>query len=80
MAGQTEWPALQARVSNRLSRYFCTTPFKLRNPRAMVSFTFDDFPDSAATSASRFSIGTMPRRRSMSRAARSANGQTAGKG
>ncbi|HSZ97370.1 MAG TPA: polysaccharide deacetylase family protein [Bradyrhizobium sp.] len=48
MARQTEWPALQARVSNRLSRYFCTTPFKLRNPRAMVSFTFDDFPDSAA--------------------------------
>ena len=48
MAAQTEWPALQARVSNRLSRYFCTTPFKLRNARAMVSFTFDDFPDSAA--------------------------------
>ena len=48
MAVRTEWPALQARVSNRLSRYFCTTPFRLRNPRAMVSFTFDDFPDSAA--------------------------------
>ncbi len=48
MAARTEWPALQARVSNRLSRYFCTTPFRLRNPRAMVSFTFDDFPDSAA--------------------------------
>jgi peptidoglycan/xylan/chitin deacetylase (PgdA/CDA1 family) len=48
MAAQTEWPALQARVSNRLSRNFCTTPFKLRNARAMVSFTFDDFPDSAA--------------------------------
>jgi peptidoglycan/xylan/chitin deacetylase (PgdA/CDA1 family) len=49
MPVQTEWPALQARVSNRLSRYFCTTPFKLRNTRPMVSFTFDDFPDSAAT-------------------------------
>ena len=48
MAAQTEWPALQARVSNRLSRYFCTTPFKLRNARPMVSFSFDDFPDSAA--------------------------------
>ena len=33
MAAQTEWPALQARVSNRLSRYFCTTPFNLRNAR-----------------------------------------------
>jgi peptidoglycan/xylan/chitin deacetylase (PgdA/CDA1 family) len=49
MPAQTEWPALQARVSNRLSRYFCTTPFKLRNAGPMVSFTFDDFPDSAAT-------------------------------
>jgi peptidoglycan/xylan/chitin deacetylase (PgdA/CDA1 family) len=49
MPAQTEWPALQARVSNRLSRYFCMTPFKLRNARPMVSFTFDDFPDSAAT-------------------------------
>jgi peptidoglycan/xylan/chitin deacetylase (PgdA/CDA1 family) len=49
MPAQTEWLALQARVSNRLSRYFCTTPFKLRNTRPTVSFTFDDFPDSAAT-------------------------------
>jgi peptidoglycan/xylan/chitin deacetylase (PgdA/CDA1 family) len=48
MATQTERPALQARVSNRLSRYFCTKPFRLRNTQAMVSFTFDDFPDSAA--------------------------------
>jgi peptidoglycan/xylan/chitin deacetylase (PgdA/CDA1 family) len=48
MAARTEWAALQARVSNRLSRYFCTTPFSLRNERAMVSFTFDDFPESAA--------------------------------
>lgn len=48
MAARTEWPALQARFSNRLSRYFCATPFGLRNARPMVSFTFDDFPDSAA--------------------------------
>ena len=48
MAARTEWPALQARVSNRLSRCFRTTPFRLCNPQAMVSFTFDDFPDSAA--------------------------------
>lgn len=49
MAEQPERPALQARVSNRLSRYFNTTPFRLRNERPMVSFTFDDFPESAAT-------------------------------
>jgi peptidoglycan/xylan/chitin deacetylase (PgdA/CDA1 family) len=46
---QPERPPLQARVSNRLSRYFSTTPFRLRNDRPMVSFTFDDFPESAAT-------------------------------
>jgi peptidoglycan/xylan/chitin deacetylase (PgdA/CDA1 family) len=49
MAPRTGWPALKARVSNRLSRYFRTTPFKLRNTRPMVSFTFDDFPESAAS-------------------------------
>ena len=49
MAEQSERPALQARVSNRLSRYFSVTPFRLRNDRPMVSFTFDDFPESAAT-------------------------------
>lgn len=48
MAAETGSPALSARVSNRLSRYFCTTPFRLRNQRPMVSFTFDDFPESAA--------------------------------
>jgi len=48
MAAQTETPAWQARLSNRLSRYFCTTPFRLRNERPVVSFTFDDFPASAA--------------------------------
>ena len=49
MAEQPERPALQARVSNRLARYFGGTPFRLRNERPMVSFTFDDFPESAAT-------------------------------
>ena len=49
MAEQPERQALQARVSNRLSRYFSVTPFRLRNERPMVSFTFDDFPESAAT-------------------------------
>jgi len=48
MAAQTGSPALRARVSNRLSRYFCKTPFRLCNQRPMVSFTFDDFPESAA--------------------------------
>ena len=49
MAEQPERPTLQARVSNRLSRYFSVTRFRLRNERPMVSFTFDDFPESAAT-------------------------------
>jgi peptidoglycan/xylan/chitin deacetylase (PgdA/CDA1 family) len=48
MAARTEWPALKARVDNRLSRYSCATPFRLGNAQAMVSFTFDDFPESAA--------------------------------
>ena len=45
MTAQPDWPALKARVSNRLSRHFCTAPFRLRNARPMVSFTFDDFPE-----------------------------------
>lgn len=49
MAVRTDWPALRARVNNRLSRYFCKAPFRLRNKQPMVSFTFDDFPESAAT-------------------------------
>ena len=43
-----DWSALKARVSNRLSRHFCTAPFRLRNKAPMVSFTFDDTPKSAA--------------------------------
>ena len=49
MAARTDWPALRARVNNRLSRHFCKAPFRLRNPHPMVSFTFDDFPESAAS-------------------------------
>ena len=43
------WSSFKARVSNRLSRHLCTTPFKLSNQSPMVSFTFDDTPVSAAT-------------------------------
>ena len=49
MAAQTGWRDLKARIDNRLSRYFCTTPFKLNNAKPIVSFTFDDFPESAAS-------------------------------
>jgi peptidoglycan/xylan/chitin deacetylase (PgdA/CDA1 family) len=49
MAAHTDWRDLKARVDNRLSRYFGTTPFRLRNQRPIVSFTFDDFPESAAS-------------------------------
>jgi peptidoglycan/xylan/chitin deacetylase (PgdA/CDA1 family) len=49
MVAQTEGPALRTRISNRLSQYFCTVRFRLRNTQPMVSFTFDDFPDSAAS-------------------------------
>ena len=40
---------LKARVSNRLALHLCATPFRLHNSRPMVSFTFDDTPNSAAT-------------------------------
>jgi peptidoglycan/xylan/chitin deacetylase (PgdA/CDA1 family) len=43
------WSALKARVSNRLARHLCTAPFQMPDTRAMVSFTFDDVPKSAAT-------------------------------
>ena len=44
-----DWSALKARVSNRMARHFCVAPFRLRNNRPIVSFTFDDTPKSAAT-------------------------------
>jgi peptidoglycan/xylan/chitin deacetylase (PgdA/CDA1 family) len=43
------WPALRARVSNRLARHFRAAPFLLNGTGPMVSFTFDDVPKSAAT-------------------------------
>jgi peptidoglycan/xylan/chitin deacetylase (PgdA/CDA1 family) len=49
MTAQTGWRDLKARLDNRLSRYFCATPFKLLNKHPIVSFTFDDFPESAAS-------------------------------
>jgi peptidoglycan/xylan/chitin deacetylase (PgdA/CDA1 family) len=45
---RTDWSALKARVSNRLSRHFLATPLTLSGMEPMVSFTFDDIPDSAA--------------------------------
>lgn len=42
------WSAFEARVSNRLARHFCAAPLRLPTNGAMVSFTFDDIPDSAA--------------------------------
>jgi len=41
--------ALRARVSNRLARDFFGTPLRLPADQPMVSFTFDDMPESAAT-------------------------------
>ena len=49
MAAQTGWRDLKARVDNRLSRYFCAKPFRLNNKQPIVSFTFDDFPESVAS-------------------------------
>jgi peptidoglycan/xylan/chitin deacetylase (PgdA/CDA1 family) len=41
--------ALKARISNRLARDFLGTPLHLPADQPMVSFTFDDVPESAAT-------------------------------
>ena len=40
---------LKARISNRLAREFLGTPLHLAADQPMVSFTFDDVPESAAT-------------------------------
>jgi peptidoglycan/xylan/chitin deacetylase (PgdA/CDA1 family) len=48
MTAQTDWRALRTRIDNRLSRHFGKSPFRLRNTQPLVSFTFDDFPESAA--------------------------------
>ena len=42
------WSAIQGRVSNRLARHFRAAPPRLPAHAPMVSFTFDDAPDSAA--------------------------------
>jgi peptidoglycan/xylan/chitin deacetylase (PgdA/CDA1 family) len=44
-----DWSALRSRVSNKLVRHLRPAPFHLRNQSPMVSFTFDDAPESAAT-------------------------------
>ncbi|KYH03604.1 polysaccharide deacetylase family protein [Bradyrhizobium sp. DOA1] len=41
--------ALQGRVSNRLARHFRAAPHRMPARAPMVSFTFDDAPDSAAS-------------------------------
>jgi peptidoglycan/xylan/chitin deacetylase (PgdA/CDA1 family) len=48
-APSTGWPALKARVCNRLALHLCSAPFQLPRTSPMVSFTFDDVPKSAAT-------------------------------
>lgn len=42
------WSALQGRVNNRLARHFRAASHRLPAHAPMVSFTFDDAPDSAA--------------------------------
>jgi peptidoglycan/xylan/chitin deacetylase (PgdA/CDA1 family) len=46
---RTDWSALKARLSNRLSRHLFATPLAWPDNQPMVSFTFDDIPDSAAS-------------------------------
>jgi peptidoglycan/xylan/chitin deacetylase (PgdA/CDA1 family) len=48
MAAVTDWRALRTRIDNRLSRHLGKSPFRLGNTQPLVSFTFDDFPESAA--------------------------------
>ena len=46
---QTMWSEARARVNHRLAMHLRIEPFRLLNPTPMVSFTFDDIPESAAT-------------------------------
>ena len=39
--------SLLSAVSRRAARYRCSKPFRMRNSEPLVSFTFDDVPDSA---------------------------------
>lgn len=43
------WSEMKNRVSNRLARHFAPAPLSMTGTGPMVSFTFDDVPDSAAT-------------------------------
>lgn len=47
------WSTLNGRVSNRLARHFLAAPHPLPAGAPMVSFTFDDAPDSAAEEGAR---------------------------
>jgi len=43
------WSDINERLSNRLARHFALSPHRLPAHAPMVSFTFDDAPDSAAS-------------------------------
>jgi peptidoglycan/xylan/chitin deacetylase (PgdA/CDA1 family) len=43
------FPPLLTRVRRRIARHIPTKPFKMRNTAPLVSFTFDDVPNSAYT-------------------------------
>ncbi len=43
------YPPLLTRVRRRIARHLPTKPFAMRNGSPLVSFTFDDVPDSAYT-------------------------------
>jgi peptidoglycan/xylan/chitin deacetylase (PgdA/CDA1 family) len=40
-------------VSRKLARHHCSKPFRMRNREPLVSFTFDDVPDSAYVNGAR---------------------------
>lgn len=46
---RSAWPSFKARVSNRLARHLHAAPLRLNGTGPMVSFTFDDVPDNAAS-------------------------------
>jgi peptidoglycan/xylan/chitin deacetylase (PgdA/CDA1 family) len=47
------WSETKARISHRLATHLRVENFRLRNATPMVSFTFDDIPQSAATTGAR---------------------------
>jgi peptidoglycan/xylan/chitin deacetylase (PgdA/CDA1 family) len=46
---RSAWSSFNARVSNRLARHFHAAPLRLTGTGPLVSFTFDDVPESAAS-------------------------------